>query len=174
MDERDRMGIIESILFVSGESVSLKEISKILNMDIRLTRKFMERMIDCFNFERRGIQIIKANDTYQLATRPEYCKYIDEYIGPKREQSLSQAALETLTIVAYRQPVTRMDIESIRGVKCDHSLVTLINKGFIKETGRLDAPGRPILYGTTDLFLRSFGLSSIEDLPELDKEEDNS
>lgn len=172
MDERQMMGIIESILFVSGDPLSLNDICKVLEIDLRYARKLMERMIDCFHFERRGLQVIKVNDTFQLATRPEYAEYINKYIGPSQKQELSQASLETLAIIAYRQPVTRMDIEALRGVRCEHALSTLLNRELIKEVGRLDAPGRPILYGTTDLFLRSFGLSSLEDLPDL-KEESN-
>ena len=171
MDEREVMGIIESILFVSGDPVSVKDIGKILGMDVRKVRKLMEKMVDTFNFERRGLQIIRVNDSYQLATRPEFSEYIEKYIGPRQKQTLSQAALETLSIIAYRQPITRMDIEAIRGVKCEYALNILSEKGLIKEVGRLDAPGRPILYGTTDKFLKSFGFSSLKDLPEIDQEE---
>jgi segregation and condensation protein B len=171
MDDRETMGIIESILFVSGDPVSLKDIAKVLEIDVRIARKLMERMIDTFNFERRGLQIIKVNDSYQLATRPEFSEYIQKYIGSEQKQTLSQAALETLSIIAYRQPITRGDIESIRGVKCEYALNILSERGLIKEVGRLEAPGRPILYGTTDLFLKSFGLSSIKDLPPITEED---
>lgn len=168
MDEREIMGVVESILFVSGDPISLSQIAKVLDMDKKTARKLMERTIDCFNFERRGLQIIKINDSYQLATRIEYAPYIKKLLGPNTQQRLSQAMLETLAIIAYKQPITRMDIESIRGVKCEHMLSTLMEKGLIKEVGRLDAPGKPILYGTTDLFLRIFGLSKLEDLPPLE------
>lgn len=171
VDEREIMGIIESILFVSGNPVSVRDIAKILEMDVRTVRKLMEKMVDTFNFERRGLQIIRVNESYQLATRPEFSEYIQKYIGPEQKQTLSQAALETLSIIAYRQPITRTDIEAIRGVKCEYALNILSQKGLIKEVGRLDAPGRPILYGTTEQFLKSFGFSSLKDLPEI-KEED--
>ena len=105
------------------------------------------------------------NDHYQLATRPEYGEYIDKYFGIDKKQSLSQAMLETLSIIAYKQPITRIDIESIRGVKCEYTLGVLNDRGLIKEVGKMDAPGKPILYGTTDTFLKVFGLSSLEDLP---------
>jgi len=171
MDERDTMGLIESILFISGDPVPIKDIAKLLEMDVRTARRLMEKMIDTFNFERRGLQIIKVNDSYQLATRPEFKEYIQKYISPEQKQELSQAALETLSIIAYRQPITRADIESIRGVKCEYALNLLKERGLIKEVGRLDAPGRPILYGTTDQFLKDFGLTSLKDLPSI-KEED--
>jgi segregation and condensation protein B len=131
----------------------------------------MIKITDCFNFERRGLQIVTVNDTYQLATRPEYSSLIEKFIGRDRIQGLSQASLETLAVVAYRQPVTKAEIEAIRGVKCDYTITTLHNRGYIQEVARLDAPGRPILYGTTDLFLRNFGLSELNDLPPLDSEQ---
>jgi segregation and condensation protein B len=170
MDEREVMGVIESILFVAGDPISAKEIGQILEMDVRNVRKLMKKMIDCFHFERRGLQIVMANDTYQLATRPEYSNYIENYIGQDRAQSLSQASLETLAIVAYRQPVTKADVESVRGVKCDYIINMLVNRGLIQEVARMNTPGRPILYGTTDLFLRSFGLTSLNELPPLEAE----
>jgi segregation and condensation protein B len=168
MDERDLMGIIESILFVSGDPVSARDISQILELDIRKVRKLIKKMIDCFHFERRGLQIIMVNDTYQLATRPEYSQYIEKYIGKKHTQNLTQASLETLAIIAYKQPITKAEIEAIRGVKSDYTINTLISRGFIREVDRMDTPGRPILYGTTEYFLKSFGLSSLDELPPLE------
>lgn len=162
------MAIIENILFISGEAVGIGEIAKTLDISKASTIKIMDKMISCFDFERRGLQIMQINDKYQLATRPQYVNYIHKFIEPRQRERLSQASLETLAIIAYRQPVTRMDIEDIRGVKCDNILNNLLDKGLIKEIDRLDAPGRPILYGTTDLFLKHFGLSSIEELPPLD------
>lgn len=168
MDEREMMAVIESILFVSGDPVNTKDIGQILELDIRLVKKLMSRMIDSYNFERRGLQIVSVNDTYQLATRPEFSSHIEKFIGQERSQGLSQAALETLAIVAYRQPITKADIEAVRGVKCDHTVMILNNRGYVHEVSRMDTPGRPILYGTTDLFLRSFGLTTLTDLPPLD------
>lgn len=162
------MAIIENILFVSGEAVGINEIAKVLDISRANAIKIMDKMISCFDFERRGLQVMQINDKYQLATRPQYVNYIHRFVEPRQRERLSQASLETLAIIAYRQPVTRMDIEYIRGVKCDNVLNTLLDKGLIKEMDRLDAPGRPILYGTTDLFLKHFGLSSIEELPPLD------
>jgi segregation and condensation protein B len=172
MDEREMMAIVESILFVSGDPVTAREIGQILDLDLRLVRKLMNKMTDCYNFERRGLQLVTVNDTYQLATRPEYSSYIEKFIGQERSQGLTQACLETLAVIAYRQPVTKADIEAIRGVKCDYTVTTLMNRGYIQEVARMDTPGRPILYGTTDLFLRNFGLSSIEGLPPLELEQE--
>jgi segregation and condensation protein B len=167
MDENKIMGLIESILFVSGEAVSVRKIADFLNMDKGRLRKIMDKLVENFNSRNGGLQIIKMNDHYQLATRPEYGEYIDKYFGIDKKQSLSQAMLETLSIIAYKQPITRIDIESIRGVKCEYTLGVLNDRGLIKEVGKMDAPGKPILYGTTDTFLKVFGLSSLEDLPPL-------
>lgn len=170
MDERKMMAIVESILFISGDPVSVTDIANILNIDVHLVESLMERMIRFFNTEKRGLQIIKVNDTYQLTTRPEYAEYIRSFTGDTHEHNLSQACLETLSIIAYRQPVVKSDIEVLRGVKSDHSVAMLLEKGLIEELGRMDTPGRPKIYGTTDLFLRSFGLSTIKDLPSLNGE----
>lgn len=167
MNERELMGLIESLLFVSGDAVPIEKIAAFLDMDIRDAKKLLEELIDIFDFERRGIQIIKINDSYQLATRSEYGEYIEDFFGSDEKQTLSQAVLETLSIIAYRQPITRMDIEMVRGVKCAYAVNVLIGRKLIKEVGRMDTPGKPILYGTTDIFLKSFGLSSLEDLPPL-------
>lgn len=171
MEEQEMMAIVEAILFASGEPVSIKGISEILDIDTAAAERLMEQMVKSFISGGRGLQIIKINDTYQLVTRPEYAEYIRKFTGATKEQSLSRACLETLSIIAYRQPVTKADIEQLRGVKCDHSIAVLLEKNLIREVGRLDAPGKPKLYGTTDLFLRSFGLSCIEDLPPLDQQE---
>lgn len=171
MDEREQMAIVESILFVSGDPVDAKDISQLLEIDCRSVRKLMKKLIDCYNFERRGLQVVKINDTYQLATRPEHSSYIEKYIGQGKTQKLSQAGFEALAIIAYRQPITKADIEAVRGVKCDYIINVLVGRELIREVGRMSAPGRPILYGTTDLFLRSFGLSTIEELPPLKTDE---
>lgn len=165
MDEREMMAIAESILFISGDPVKAKDIGRVLNIDLRSAKKLMNKMIDCFNFERRGVQVLCINDSYQLATRPEYKEYIEEFVGTDKSQGLSQAALETLAIITYRQPITKADINELRGVKSDYIISRLFDMGYIKEVDRLDAPGRPIRYGTTDLFLKNFGFTSLNDLP---------
>src|SRR5690554_5696952 len=113
MDEREMMAIAESILFISGDPVKAKDIGRVLNIDLRSAKKLMNKMIDCFNFERRGVQVLCINDSYQLATRPEYKEYIEEFVGTDKSQGLSQAALETLAIITYRQPITKADINEL-------------------------------------------------------------
>ena len=125
-------------------------------------------MIEDYNYSRRGIHIIRMDNSYQMCTRGEYFEYISRLAEPPRKQNLSNAALEVLSIVAYKQPVTRASIEHIRGVNCDYIVNRLIERNFIEEKGRLDAPGRPILFGTTQHFLRSFGISDLQELPEFD------
>ncbi|MGI6188513.1 MAG: SMC-Scp complex subunit ScpB [Clostridiales bacterium] len=171
MDEKEMMAVIEAILFVAGDPVSVKDISELLNIDVTETEKLMDNMRAGFESQKRGLQIIKVEDTYQLVTRPEFMDYIRQFTGINKEQSLSRACLETLTIIAYKQPVTKADIEQLRGVKCDYSIAVLMERNLIQEAGRLNAPGRPKLYCTTHTFLKSFGLSSIQDLPPLDNEE---
>lgn len=164
---------IEGILFVAGDAVSIDALSHALEVDKGTIKSVIKKMMDYYNYERRGIQIIEMDNCYQLCTRPEYYEYIQKMVRPKQSQGLSSAAMETLAIVAYNQPVTRSNIEQIRGVNSDGALNTLIERGLVEEKGRLDAPGRPILFGTTQNFLRCFGFKSLEDLPLLDKQNDS-
>ena len=172
MDTREIKSIIESLLFTWGDPLSLGDISDVLELDKKSLQEIMSEMIDDFNFNRRGIQITQVNDKYQLSTRPEHFEWIKKLCTPRVNKTLSNAALETLSIIAYKQPITKAEVEAIRGVKCDKSLNTLIEKNLVKEIGRLERTGKPIIYGTTDDFLKSFGLSTLEALPTLD--EDNS
>lgn len=169
MSEYEMMAIVEAILFVSGEAVSLSEISGILGIERKDAGKLIDNMIERFRTEGRGLKILKANDTFRLATCPSYKEYIERFTGKTREKELSPSCLETLSVIAYRQPITRMDIENLKGSNCAHSVMVLLKNGLIKETGRLKAIGRPILYGTTDQFLRSFGLLSLKELPALEE-----
>ncbi len=169
MDIREVKSIIEALLFTWGDPLSLEDISDVIELDKNSLKTIISEMIDDFNFNRRGIQIIQTNDKYQLSTRPEHFEWIKKLCTPRINKTLSNAALETLSIIAYKQPITKAEIEIIRGVKCDKALSTLIEKNLIKEMGRLDRAGKPIIYGTTDDFLRCFGLSSLEVLPELDE-----
>lgn len=168
MDIREKQGIIEGLLFAAGEAVPVKEIAKILKENIEETEKTIKEMQNSFNEERRGIQIKKIDDKYQLATREEHYEYIKQIMVPKTPTGLSKAALETLAIIAYKQPVTRMEIESLRGVKCEKSIQTLMDKSLIKDVGRLDSPGKPILYGTTEDFLKYIGIESLKQLPNIE------
>ena len=139
---------------------------------MNLTEQELDETLDelesGYDFDRRGLRLLRFGQHVQLATRPDYAKYVEKLLQPVQKQSLSQAVMETLAVIAYRQPVTKAEIELIRGVKCDYSVQTLVTRGLIAEVGRKDALGRPILYGTTDAFLRHFCLNSLADLPEID------
>lgn len=161
--------IIESLLFVSGEPLEVKQIASILECSVGFTKDLLNEMIKLYDMKNRGIKIINVNNSYSLVTKPENSDYIEKLFGNNSRQSLSQAALETLAIVAYKQPITRVDIDEIRGVKSDRAISNLVEKGLIKECGRLEVPGRPILYGTTDEFLKHFGLQNIDQMPSLDE-----
>jgi len=160
--------IIESLLFVSGEPLEVKQIASILECSVSFTKDLLKEMIKLYDIENRGIKIINVNNNYSLVTKPQNSDYIEKLLGNNSRQSLSQAALETLAIVSYKQPITRIDIDEIRGVKSDRAISNLVEKGLIKECGRLEVPGRPILYGTTDEFLKYFGLENIEQMPTLE------
>lgn len=160
--------IIESLLFVSGEPLDIKQIASIIECSISFTEELLKEMAKLYDIESRGIKIINNNGSYSLATKSDNSSYIEKLLGINSRQGLSQAALETLAIVAYKQPITRVDIDEIRGVKSDRAIYTLIEKGLIKENGRLDVIGRPILYGTTQEFLKYFDLENIDQMPSID------
>lgn len=161
--------IVEAVLFAAGDPVETERISDILDIDKKSTRVIVGALAEKYDCENRGLKIIRLEDAYQMCTREEYREHIAKLAEPRRSQTLSNAAMEVLSIVAYKQPVTRTVIEQIRGVSCDTLVNKLIERGLIHETGRLDAPGRPMLFGTTEEFLRCFGISSIADLPEFEK-----
>lgn len=158
--------IIEAILFVSGEPVQLGAVARALEVTELEVSAAADELASDYDYNRRGICLKRFGSHIQLFTRPDYAPQIEKLLQPIQKQSLSQAALETLAVVAYKQPVTRLDIEAVRGVKCDYSVQSLMNKGLIEEVGRKETLGRPILYGTTDAFLSHFGLTSLEDLPQ--------
>lgn len=168
MDNRELKSIIEALLFTWGDPLELKDIASILEIDESEAEKLLNEMISEFDYNRRGIKVMRINKSYQLSTRPEHYDWIKKLSSPKFSKNLSNAALETLSIIAYRQPIIKSDIEAIRGVKCDKAIETLIERGLITELGRLEKVGRPILYGTTDLFLKTFGLESLEQLPPIE------
>ncbi|MDY4212344.1 MAG: SMC-Scp complex subunit ScpB [Eubacteriales bacterium] len=168
MEIREIQSIIEAVLFAAGDPVELERLADIIDVDKRSLREILKKMMDSYNFERRGIHIIRMQDSYQMCTNGVYAEYIGRLAEPPRKQNLSNAALEVLSIVAYKQPVTRSTIEHIRGVNCDYIVNRLIERNFIEEKGRLEAPGRPILFGTTQHFMRAFGISELDELPEFD------
>lgn len=167
---------IESLLFVSGDPLTVKDLSNALEISIKTTKNILEEMIDEYEDEKRGIKLISINGEYQLVSKAENSNYIQKLLKKNKRQSLSQASLESLAIIAYKQPITRVDIDEIRGVKSESAMQRLLEKDLIKEVGRLEVPGRPILYGTTDEFLRQFGLKELKELPSLDlyDDKDNS
>lgn len=167
LQEGSLKGRIEAILFVAGEAVSTKDLARALRTEEKKIRREADALRDEYDFEQRGFLIKRFGDKIQLATRPLYAGDVVRMLQPAQKQSLSQAAMETLAVVAYRQPVTRAEIEQVRGVKCDYSLQSLMNKGLIREVGRKDTIGRPILFGTTDEFLSHFGLENLDGLPPL-------
>ena len=158
--------IIEAILFVSGEPVQLGAVARALEVTELEVSAAADELASDYDYNRRGICLKRFGSHIQLSTRPDYAPQIEKLLQPIQQHSLSPAALETLAVVAYKQPVTRLDIEAVRGVKCDYSVQSLMNKGLIEEVGRKETLGRPILYGTTDAFLSHFGLTSLEDLPQ--------
>lgn len=159
--------IIESILFAVGRDVSIKELSSVLEIAPENIEEIVESMRTEWEEQNRGIQIIKVNDGYQLCSRKDNYEYIYQIIDKRNKPNLSQAALETLAIIAYNPKITRAEIESIRGVNSDGTIYKLLDHNLIEEAGRLDAPGRPTMYQTTKEFLRLFGYTSLEELPEL-------
>lgn len=162
--------IIEAILFTMGESVEVSRIAAAIEHDIATTRKIIRNMMVKYQEEDRGIRIIELEDSYQMCTKPEMYDYLVRIAKQPKKHILTDVMLEALSIVAYKQPVTRLEIEKIRGVKTDHAINKLIEYNLICEVGRLDAPGKPMLFGTTEEFLRRFSVSSIEELPSIDAE----
>ncbi len=160
-------GAIESILFASGEPIEASKLAQTLETDTSVLENVIDGMIDMYEKEGRGITILKLDNNYQMSTRSFYGEITKRALDHRRNTPLSNAALEILAIVAYNQPVTKGYIEQIRGVDCFYGINSLIEKGLLEERGRLDAPGRPRLYGTTSDFLRCFGIESIDKLPPL-------
>lgn len=162
---------VEAILFTMGQAVEINKIANVLGLTIKETKEVIELMMGRYKLENRGIQIVKLENKYQLCTKSEYYKYLIKIASQPKKHVLTEVLLETLSIVAYKQPVTRGEIERIRGVKSDHALNKLIEYELVEEAGRLDAPGRPILFATTEEFLRCFGVASLSELPVMDEEQ---
>ena len=168
MEIKKTEAAIEAILFTMGESVELSRIAETIGMDAGTTEKISHNMMDRYQEEDRGIQIIELENAYQMCTKKEYHEYLIRIAMQPKKPALTDVMLETLSIIAYKQPVIKAEIEKIRGVKCDHAINKLVEYNLVKELGRLDAPGRPILFGTTEEFLRCFGVQGLEELPVLD------
>ena len=162
--------IIESVMFAYAEPITIKELNYIINEELsaKEIEIMLESLIEEYEQNNRGIQIIKLENKYQMTTNKEYASYIKKIVEPKKKKSLSQATLETLTIIAYKQPITKVEIENIRGVKCDKVIQTLFENELIREAGRLNKIGKPIIYRTTDEFLKILNIEKLEDLPPIE------
>ncbi len=168
MDRNEIIGAIEAILFVAGEPLEEEALRMALEITPLELEDAIEGLISRNEFERRGLRLLRFGKSVQLSTRPEYAMFIERLLQPVQRQNLTQAAMETLAVIAYRQPATRGDVEAIRGVKCDYSVQSLMNKGLIAEAGKRDTLGHPTLFVTTDTFLRHFGIASLDELPDID------
>ena len=164
-------GVIEAILFTMGESVELNKIAAAIEHDEETTRKIIHRMMDKYDAEDRGVRIIELEDAFQMCTKTQMYEYLIRVAEQPKKYVLTDVLLETLSIIAYKQPVTKLEIEKIRGVKSDHAVNKLVEYNLVCERGRMDAPGKPILFGTTEEFLRRFSIQSVEDLPSLNPEQ---
>lgn len=160
--------IIESLIFSYGDALSLEKICEILELDKKTAKNLMKNFMDSYNQANKGIIIREINDKYQMCSNPQYFDYVSKLYQIRQKQALSQAAYEVLSIIAYNQPITKAKIEQIRGVNSDSAVTRLLERNLVKEAGKLEAPGRPRLYETTDEFLKCFGFKSIRDLPMLD------
>ena len=158
---------VEAVLFAMGDAVSVDKLAAAIGHDTETTRKLVHQMMDRYNSREGGLEIIELEDSFQLCTRKEYYDTLIKVAKQPKKYVLTDVQLEVLSIIAYKQPVTRQEVEKIRGVNSDHALNRLVEYGLVGEAGRLDAPGRPILFGTTEEFLRNFGVRTAEDLPSI-------
>ena len=159
---------LEAVLFAAGDSVSEGKLCAVLQTDKATLRNAAQNLGDYYDFNRRGIKLLRLDDRYQLASRADYAQMVRNTLETRKPQNLTPAAPEVLAIIAYKQPVTKTYIEQVRGVDSAYTLSSLVDKGLVADCGRLDVPGRPILYQTTETFLRAFGLSSVSQLPALE------
>lgn len=168
MDTVKLKGIVEGLLFASGdEGLTIKQLSHIIDEEESLIEHIIEELVFDYEHDQRGIMILRSNEVFHLTTKPEHNEYYKRYIQNPRSSRMSQASLETLAIIAYQQPITKTEIEEIRGVNSDYAVQTLVARSLVENIGRKDTVGRPILYATTKEFLTYFGLTSIDDLPPL-------
>ena len=170
MKRKEMEGVIEAILFTMGESVELSRIAKALEEEEETVRNVIHQMMARYEKEDRGIHIIELDNAFQMCTKKETYEYLIRIAKQPKRHVLTDVALETLSIIAYKQPITKLEIEKIRGVKSDHAVNKLIEYDLVTEVGRLNAPGKPILFGTTEEFLRRFSVQSVEELPSINPE----
>lgn len=167
MDRTNAEAVLEAVLFTMGESVEISRLADVIEEDVKTTNEILDGMAERYNREDRGIALTRLDNAVQLCTKAEMYEYLIKIAKAPRKMVLTDTVLETLSIIAYKQPITRVEVERVRGVSCDHAINKLLEYDLIMELGRLDAPGRPLLFGTTEQFLRSFGVGSLEELPEL-------
>ena len=167
MEEKKYEAIVEAILFTMGESVELERIAKTLELDTERTKKIIEHLMQRYEDDGVGVKIMELDGSYQMCTKGEMYEYLVKIAKQPKKHVLTDVLLETLSIIAYKQPITKAEIEKIRGVSCDHAVNKLVEYNLVQELGRLDAPGRPIVFGTTEEFLRNFGVDSTDNLPEI-------
>jgi len=167
VSEKDLLPALESLLFIAPAPTPVARLSQVLGVDEETVERTLADLAEDYVARRRGLRLLRKGDRVQLTTAPEASGYVERFLGLELNSKLSTAALETLAVIAYRQPITRAEIESIRGVNCDGVLRTLIARELVEPVGRLEQPGRPFLYGTTLQFLQYFGLDSLERLPPL-------
>lgn len=170
MNINEMVSALEAVLFAGGEPVSSARLCEVFEIDDETLSKLLKMLSNKLEDNNSGIKLLTLGDSYQLASRTEYAEYVRRAFEMRRKAPLSQAALEVLAVIAYNQPCTRSFVEQVRGVDCSGVVSTLVEKDLIEERGRLELPGRPLLYGTTSTFLRSFSLSSLDKLPELPKD----
>lgn len=169
MEQSELKRILEAILFAAGESVETQRMAQSIGCTADEIDRAAQELMDELSFERRGVRVVRLENAYQMCSSGEMSQYITKTLETRKPPKLSSSQLETLTVIAYYQPATRAYVEQIRGVDSSYSVGALLNKHLIEECGRLNVPGRPILYRTTPDFLRTFGLESLEDLPEIEK-----
>lgn len=167
MEREKAKAVLEAVLFSMGESVELERLAEVIEEDKKTTKALLLEMKQAYEEREGGITLTEFEGSFQMCTKSDMYDYLIKIVGTPRKYVLSDTILETLSIIAYKQPITRLEIEKIRGVSCDHAVNRLLEFGLITEVGRMDAPGRPLLFGTTEEFLRSFGVKSLEELPEL-------
>lgn len=172
MEKKEQEAVVEAVLFTMGQSVEVRQLAAALGEDRETAKQAVTRLQERYQKEKRGIQIIELEDAYQMCTRAEYYPNLIRVASAPKKQVLTEVVLETLSIIAYKQPITKMEIEKIRGVKSDHAVNKLVEYNLVYEVGRLDAPGKPALFATTEEFLRRFGVGSTEDLPDLNPEQE--
>lgn len=171
-DEREQEAVIEAVLFTMGQAVELEKLALAIGQDQGTARQAVERLKERYEKDKRGMEIVQLEDSYQMCTRTGFYENLIRVAAAPKKQVLTEVMLETLSIIAYKQPVTKLEIEKIRGVKSDHAVNRLVEYNLVYEVGRMDAPGRPALFATTEEFLRRFGVGGLSDLPHMNPEQE--